>query len=103
MAQQAQGRVGRSLDDGDADAKAAALREDGRLAELLAGDPGLARAWSADGFTALHYAAFFGGEAVARLLSIGVERIEPRDAYLAALAAMATGAAVEIYEERRLG
>ncbi len=28
---------------------------------LLADDPGLATAWSEDGFTALHFAAFFGG------------------------------------------
>ena len=48
--------------------EAAALREADRLAELLAGEPALARAWSADGFTALHFAAFFGGEAVARQL-----------------------------------
>ncbi len=48
--------------------EAASLREADRLAELLAADAGLARAWSADGFTALHDAAFFGGEAVARLL-----------------------------------
>lgn len=41
-------------------------------AELLDGwlrsDPADAWAWSADGFTALHFAAFFGGEVVARLL-----------------------------------
>jgi ankyrin repeat protein len=36
-----------------------------RLAELLRGEPGLAKAWSADGFTALHFAAFFGQEAIA--------------------------------------
>lgn len=54
--------------------EAAALREDGRLSELLADDPALARTWSADGFTALHYAAFFGGEAVARrLLDAGAD------------------------------
>jgi ankyrin repeat protein len=38
------------------------------LEELLAGDAELARAWSPDGFTALHYAAFFGEEQSARLL-----------------------------------
>jgi uncharacterized protein len=34
----------------------------------LGGDPGLAQAWSPDGFTALHYPAFFGGLDVARAL-----------------------------------
>ena len=38
------------------------------LEELLAGDAELARAWSPDGFTALHYAAFFGEAESARLL-----------------------------------
>ena len=49
--------------------EAAALGRAGRLAELLAADDGAcARAWSADGFTALHFAAFFGQEEAARLL-----------------------------------
>lgn len=39
-----------------------------RVAELLRRDPALARSWSADGFTALHLAAFFGQEAIAVLL-----------------------------------
>ena len=34
----------------------------------LARDPTLARAWSPDGFTALHYPAFFGGPGVAAAL-----------------------------------
>lgn len=34
----------------------------------LAADRGLARAWSPDGFTALHYPAFFGGRDVAEAL-----------------------------------
>jgi uncharacterized protein len=38
------------------------------LEELLEADTGLARAWSPDGFTALHLAAFFGQEDAARLL-----------------------------------
>ena len=38
------------------------------LEELLEAEPGLAQAWSADGFTALHLAAFFGQEDAARLL-----------------------------------
>ena len=38
------------------------------LAELLDAEPELARAWSKDGFTALHLASFFGEEEAARLL-----------------------------------
>jgi hypothetical protein len=41
---------------------------EGRGAELLAADPGLARAWSSDGFTPLHLASFFGRPAMARIL-----------------------------------
>jgi ankyrin repeat protein len=45
---------------------AAALGDVVRLRELLALDPALAAAWSADGFTALHFAAYLGGEAAVR-------------------------------------
>jgi ankyrin repeat protein len=48
--------------------EAAALGEADALATILAAEPGAARAWSSDGFTALHFAAFFGGPEVARLL-----------------------------------
>jgi ankyrin repeat protein len=41
--------------------EAAALGRADRVRELLAADPGLARAQSPDGFTALHLPAFFGG------------------------------------------
>src|SRR5262245_28412910 len=40
---------------------AAALGDVEYLRALVAGDPGLVREWSADGFTALHFAAFLGG------------------------------------------
>ena len=44
------------------------------LEELLDGEPELARAWSPDGFTPLHYAAYFGQEDAARtLLERGAE------------------------------
>jgi uncharacterized protein len=38
------------------------------LEELLDAEPELARAWSEDGFTALHLASFFGQEEAAKLL-----------------------------------
>jgi ankyrin repeat protein len=47
---------------------AAALGDVDRLRALLADDPDLARAWSADGFTALHFAAFMGGAPAVQLL-----------------------------------
>jgi ankyrin repeat protein len=67
---------------GDADAARSALPSDEdldvfhaaafghleRLREVLAADPGAARAWSPDGFTALHLAAFTDSEQAARLL-----------------------------------
>ena len=44
------------------------------LEALLAGEAELARAWSPDGFTALHYAAFFGeAQSVRLLLESGAE------------------------------
>ena len=48
--------------------EAASLGDDGRLAELLDADPSSATAYSADGFTALHFPAFFGGVACTRVL-----------------------------------
>jgi ankyrin repeat protein len=39
-----------------------------RLADLLAGDPSLAHSFSADGWTPLHLAAFFGNDECARTL-----------------------------------
>jgi ankyrin repeat protein len=44
------------------------------LEELLEAEPELAKAWSPDGFTALHLAAFFGEEETARtLIDAGAE------------------------------
>lgn len=52
--------------------EAAALGAVDQLGELLDEDPGGVRAWSPDGFTPLHLAAFFGrAEAVALLLERG--------------------------------
>lgn len=48
--------------------EAAALGELGRLTQLLDADPAVASSRSGDGFTALHYAAFFGRSDVIRLL-----------------------------------
>jgi ankyrin repeat protein len=54
--------------------EAAAFGREERLEELLESDPGLARAFSGDGFTALHLAAFFGhAEAVLLLLDGGAD------------------------------
>ena len=51
---------------------AASLDVQGRTAELLEGDPSLATAFSNDGFTALHFAAYYGApDAVALLLQHG--------------------------------
>jgi uncharacterized protein len=47
---------------------AAAVGRTRGLEELLDGEPDLVRAWSPDGFTALHLAAFFGQEDAARIL-----------------------------------
>jgi ankyrin repeat protein len=48
--------------------EAAALGDVERLRTLLGADPAAARAWSPDGFTALHYAAFFDGPDAVRTL-----------------------------------
>lgn len=48
--------------------EAAALGDVERLRMLLDADPGLATAYSGDGFTALHFAAFFGSPAATALL-----------------------------------
>ena len=54
--------------------EASALGADDTLTELLRVDPGLAAAWSGDGFTALHLAAFFGHpDAVGSLLGAGAD------------------------------
>lgn len=47
---------------------AAAVGRTRGLQELLDAEPELAGAWSSDGFTALHYAAFFGQADAARIL-----------------------------------
>ncbi|HEU4449778.1 MAG TPA: ankyrin repeat domain-containing protein [Gaiellaceae bacterium] len=56
--------------------EAAAVGRSERLHELLDGDASLVSAWSADGFTPLHLAAFFRHHETARLL---VERGAPVD------------------------
>jgi ankyrin repeat protein len=48
--------------------EAAAIGDDGGLRLLLDDDPSLVNAWSEDGFTPLHFAAFFGHPTAARLL-----------------------------------
>lgn len=58
--------------------EAAALGAQARLTDLLAGDPGLVHAYSGDGWTALHLAAFFGQEAAVRLLLEAGANLEAR-------------------------
>jgi hypothetical protein len=48
--------------------EAAGLGRASDVERLVAADPGLAMAWSVDGFTALHFAAFFGGGGAATVL-----------------------------------
>ena len=48
--------------------EATSLGRSDLLEDLLKNDPRLAHAWSGDGFTALHFAAFFGQESCARVL-----------------------------------
>ena len=54
--------------------EAAAFGDVDRLTELVGGEPLLANSYSGDGFTALHFAAFFGRyEAAALLIERGAE------------------------------
>jgi ankyrin repeat protein len=48
--------------------EAAAMGRTDLVEELLAQSPAQANAWSGDGFTPLHFAAFFGQDSVARML-----------------------------------
>lgn len=48
--------------------EASALGRLDRVAGLLKNDPGLAKSWSSDGFTALHFACFFAHDATGLLL-----------------------------------
>jgi uncharacterized protein len=54
--------------------EAAAVGRTERVGQLVGEDPGVAQAWSSDGFTALHLASFFGhAEIVDLLLDAGAE------------------------------
>jgi uncharacterized protein len=63
--------VARAIRDASPDLdvfEAAAVGDLGRLRAVLDEDPSRVLAWSNDGFTPLHYAAFFGHAAAAKLL-----------------------------------
>jgi uncharacterized protein len=65
--------VKRRVDELDA-FEAAAFGDVDRLTELLSDEPSLVTSYSGDGFTALHFAAFFGRfEAAALLIGRGAE------------------------------
>ncbi len=51
--------------------EAASVGDSARLRELLKTEPEIVNAWSADGFTPLHFACFFGQEEAARMLLDG--------------------------------
>ena len=57
---------------------AAAFGRVDRLREILAAELGAARAWSADGFTALHLAAFTDSDEAARMLVAAGADLEAR-------------------------
>jgi ankyrin repeat protein len=57
--------------------EASALGRTERVAELLGNDPKLVRAWSPDGFTALHLAAFFSRPETALLLLERGAEVDP--------------------------
>jgi len=83
---------------------AAALGRTGRVRELLAEDPRLAVARSPDGFSALHYPAFFGGPGSAdtarALLAAGADASarSANDFWVLPLHSAAAGAHAEIVE-----
>lgn len=58
--------------------EAAAMGDVERLRMLLDEDPSLANAWSDDGFTPLHYAAFFGQPEATKLLAERGAQLEAR-------------------------
>jgi ankyrin repeat protein len=58
--------------------EAAALGDAERLERILADNPDLAEEWSSDGFTALHYASFFGTpQTIEKLVAAGADLEAP--------------------------
>jgi uncharacterized protein len=58
--------------------EAAAIGDVVRLRAVVDDDPSLVNAWSPDGFTPLHFAAFFGHPAAAKLLTERGAELEAR-------------------------
>ena len=83
--------------------EAAALGRDDVLAGLLTSDPAAARAWSDDGFLALHHACFFGTPACAQaLLDAGAPIDEPSRNDMGVLPVNAAAAGPHPVEHLRL-
>jgi ankyrin repeat protein len=79
--------------------EAAAIGDAARISELLDGDATLLSAYAADGFTPLHFAAFFAREDAARVLverGADVHAVTRNDMANQPLHAAAAGGSVEI-------
>ena len=79
--------------------EATALGYVDRLHSCLDGDPGAASARSSDGFTALHFAAFFGKPEVARILleaGADVNAVADNDMHVQPLHSAAAGRHLEV-------
>ena len=86
--------------------EAAAVGRADRVSELLRSDQQLAKAWSADGFTALHLAAFFARPEIARqLLAHGadVAAVAKNDMKVQPLHSAAAGGSREIVAQLLAG
>jgi ankyrin repeat protein len=82
--------------------EAAATGQAASVARALAQEPGLVAAWSPDGFTPLHLAAFFGHAAVAELLLAQSAPVDPESRNLLRVRPMHSAAAGQSLDIVRL-